>query len=139
MKAVVIDASVIASWLFPNQADEKTDALLFKTKAEEISLVAPILLKYEFINITLRNVRHKGLSDAHAKKTLSYFKALNITFDTQNADFDIDPLFSLARKHGLTSYDTTYLDVALRWNIPIATRDSGIAKAAQAAKVKLAF
>lgn len=51
---------------------------------------------------------------------------------------DIDPsnridllrLPYLGRKHGLTTYDAAYLHLALRENLPLATADAALKKAA---------
>jgi len=43
----------------------------------------------------------------------------------------------LARRHNLTAYDATYLDVALRRSLPLATRDRDLAAAAREAGVPL--
>ena len=42
----------------------------------------------------------------------------------------IDRLLSLCRTHDLTSYDATYLELAIRRNLPLATLDSDLRKAA---------
>jgi len=42
---------------------------------------------------------------------------------------------NLARQHGLTEYDATYLELALREGLPLATLDSKLEAAATAAGV----
>jgi predicted nucleic acid-binding protein len=42
----------------------------------------------------------------------------------------------LARRHGLSSYDASYLELALRNGLPLATLDERLGKAARAAGVK---
>jgi len=39
----------------------------------------------------------------------------------------------LMDQHGLTAYDASYLELAVRHNLPIATSDKALSKAAQAA------
>ena len=46
-------------------------------------------------------------------------------------------LESLARKHNLAVYDIAYLDLALRENLPLATSDQELIKAARAEGVAL--
>ena len=41
----------------------------------------------------------------------------------------------LMLKHGLTSYDATYLELAFRLGVPLATQDHGLIKAAKALRV----
>ena len=40
-------------------------------------------------------------------------------------------ILDLARAERLTSYDAAYLDLALRQNLPLATRDGDLAAAAR--------
>jgi len=42
-----------------------------------------------------------------------------------------------AEQHKLTAYDATYLELALRRGLPLATRDKPLAAAAQKAGVEL--
>jgi predicted nucleic acid-binding protein len=44
---------------------------------------------------------------------------------------------ALAGKHGLTSYDAAYLELALRRGLPLATRDRELRKAARSERVPL--
>jgi predicted nucleic acid-binding protein len=44
-------------------------------------------------------------------------------------------LLSLALRFGLTSYDAAYLELALRLQLPVATRDAELAEAAWASGI----
>lgn len=44
---------------------------------------------------------------------------------------NFDNVFELAVKHGLTFYDATYLELALRLDLPLATLDNARARAAE--------
>jgi predicted nucleic acid-binding protein len=46
-------------------------------------------------------------------------------------------LLPVARKYGLTSYGASYLHLAMRHGIPLATRDEKLKAAAKKAKVAL--
>lgn len=46
-------------------------------------------------------------------------------------------LGELAARHGLTSYDAAYLDLAVRLQLPLATQDDALSKAAAATGVTL--
>jgi predicted nucleic acid-binding protein len=46
-------------------------------------------------------------------------------------------ILALARETGLSSYDASYLDLAMRRSIPIATLDKGLRKAARRCQVML--
>ncbi|MGO9083799.1 MAG: type II toxin-antitoxin system VapC family toxin [Candidatus Sulfotelmatobacter sp.] len=42
---------------------------------------------------------------------------------------------AFAQKHGLTNYDAAYLALAMRFNLPLATTDADLRRAAAAAGV----
>ena len=48
-----------------------------------------------------------------------------------------DAVITLARRHTLTVYDASYLELAMRENVPLATLDKKLAAAAEAEGVPL--
>jgi predicted nucleic acid-binding protein len=44
-------------------------------------------------------------------------------------------IVSLAREHGLSTYGASYLDLAMRLDLPLATQDASLVKAAKKSKV----
>jgi predicted nucleic acid-binding protein len=55
----------------------------------------------------------------------------------QQTPSEILELPTVANAHGLTNYDAAYLALAMRFNLPLATNDSDLRKAAVAASVNL--
>jgi predicted nucleic acid-binding protein len=53
------------------------------------------------------------------------------------ADSTLMHLERIMLRHGVTSYDATYLELALRLDVPIAMQDKLIIKAAKALKVPM--
>ena len=45
-------------------------------------------------------------------------------------------ILPLARARRLTAYDATYLELAMRMGMPLATRDAALARAAKALRVR---
>ncbi|MCH8812481.1 MAG: type II toxin-antitoxin system VapC family toxin, partial [Gemmatimonadetes bacterium] len=64
---------------------------------------------------------------AEARHTLSALPMVVDAVDRRRAFEDIP---RLARAHGLTTYDASYLEVAVRLGIPLATLDQALATAA---------
>ena len=46
-------------------------------------------------------------------------------------------IFALARTHNVSSYDASYLDLAMRKGLPIATLDKNLSDAARRSNVPL--
>ncbi len=58
--------------------------------------------------------RRKRSNPTRAAKWLRYLSALPIFIDGEAASRAFHPILTLARSHGLTTYDATYLDLAQR-------------------------
>jgi predicted nucleic acid-binding protein len=49
----------------------------------------------------------------------------------------IKEIWALARKHHLSTYDASYLDLAMRKGLPIATKDKKLLAAAKRSQVPI--
>jgi predicted nucleic acid-binding protein len=127
----VIDNSVVCGWFIANQADEYTEAiaaLLCKDKA-----FAPALLQLEFVNVLKTACKKGRVPIQTAREVVDQVCALPIEFDH---DFPGSAaIMQLALRYDLTSYDAAYLELALRKQVPIATKDEALAVAAWEAGV----
>ena len=56
----------------------------------------------------------------------------------QQTPAEVLKLPSLAQTHTLTNYDAAYLAIAMQFNLPLATVDSDLRRAAAVAGVKIA-
>jgi len=126
----VIDASVALAWVHPSQATDETEALLGKLK-EGITLVLPALWFQETANALLVLQRRKKLTSDERREALASLKALNIKADFEGASLAFGRVSELADLHGLSVYDATYLELALREQLPLVTKDEGLRAAAQ--------
>jgi predicted nucleic acid-binding protein len=71
-----------------------------------------------------------------ARQILDALGLLPIDIDTSPAPGQRQ-LFELAMRHQLSSYDAAYLELALRYGMPLATQDQQLKAAAIAAGVKV--
>ena len=121
----VIDASVASSWIFDDESDPFADDVFAIVQAN-YGLV-PQHWHFEVRNALLMAERRgridEGTIDAHLNR-LS-----NLHIETDQTP-DLDATFALARRHLLTFYDALYLELALRHQIPLATLDSALDRAA---------
>jgi len=131
MPALVIDSSLAASWCFPDERSDYTNAVL-QAMSGTLEAVAPRLLAYEVRNSVLMGVRRRRIGRADALAFIESLKLLPIRL-VDPASYD--DVFSLAERHGLTVYDAAYLDVAIREGLPLASLDAALSKAALSAGV----
>jgi predicted nucleic acid-binding protein len=128
----VLDASVAASWCFPDESHKNAEFAL-RLIAHETAIV-PTLLWFELRNVLLMSERRNRLSETQTARFLKYFRELPIEVDR---DPDDGLVLSLARKHRLSVYDATYLELAQRKALPLATLDKALIKAAHVEEVRL--
>jgi|SRR5215471_16959777 len=130
--AFVLDASVAASWAFPDELDWRADLAFDQARTEEA--VVPALWWFEIRNSLIINERRKRISE---DETTIFLRELSLHPIRVDRYPDDAALLRLARTHRLSVYDAAYLELARRERIPLATLDSDLAKAARAEKVKL--
>ncbi len=131
----VIDSSVGFAWVHPNQATPETDKLLQEIEAGA-AVVVPALWFIEMANSLLVLQRRKKLTGAERKAALEILSSMNFTVDDEAARMALNKTSELAGKYGLTVYNATYLEVALRRNLPLASRDSALMGAAKRCGVR---
>ena len=127
----VLDNSVLCGWFLAHQATPYSDAVA-RLLAER-DAHAPWLLPLEFTNVLRTACRRGSLSVVAAREIVDQLALLPIRIDP--APPTPATLLSLAVRFQLTSCDAAYLELALRRQLPIATRDDELAEAAWAAGV----
>ena len=135
MSAWVIDSSVGFAWVHPNQTTPQTETLLREVE-EGATLVVPGLWFLEIANSLLVLQRRKKLSQQERRAALQILSAFNFTVDDEADRAAFDKTSELADQHRLTIYDAVYLEIALRRNLPLASRDSALIAAAKKCGVK---
>jgi predicted nucleic acid-binding protein len=85
-------------------------------------------------NTLIVNERRKRLTEARTQSFLVQLAELSVATDTSPNEATV---LSLARRRALTFYDAAYLELAQRRQIPLATLDGALARAARAEGVSL--
>jgi predicted nucleic acid-binding protein len=131
----VLDNSVTMRWCFQNAAHPYADGIL-QTLAAGAAFV-PILWRYE-VSAVLAKSQKDGILTAHrADAFLATLHKLNITVDHESSDHILTDVHRLAVAYRLTSYDASYLELALRKKLPLATLDDELISASKASGVAL--
>jgi predicted nucleic acid-binding protein len=127
----VLDNSVLFGWFLANQADSTTEAIA--SRLVESQAWAPPLLQLEWINVLRSCCRRGRITLPEAREIIDRVAALPIRIDTTVPS--PPALLALSLRHNLSSYDAADLDLALRLQMPIATRDHDLIEVAWAAGV----
>lgn len=123
----VLDNSVYIAGLFDDEKHPLSLTLIHLLVAGEEEAIVPPIFRYEACNAVLASFRRKRISTAAKKDYLDAIAALPIHIDPMA---DVTPVFRLASKHDLSMYDASYLELALREDVPLATFDKALIRAA---------
>ncbi len=124
----VLDATVALSWAFAGEGGDYVDDVLATLDAFEaqVASVWPV----EVSNGLAAAERLGRLEPADTATFLSLLMALPIQVDPGEAKRTFDAVHRLARTHDIPSSDASYLDLALRLGVPLATLDARLRNAA---------
>ena len=132
--AFVLDCSVAISWVFPDEASEATrrlrDALI------DDRAIVPSLWPTEVGSVLVAATRRGRIGRHEWPVILAHLEALPIEIEPVSASRLWGTTLALADEHDLSIYDATYLELALRLGLPLATLDRALGYAAQAAGVE---
>jgi predicted nucleic acid-binding protein len=121
--AFVVDASVSAAWLLPDEATPDTEAALQATATHDVWV--PALWLLEICNLLLSAQRRKRITAEKRQELAAAAAALHLRVDREPVP--MARLDEIAARHGLSAYDAAYLELALRRGLPLATRDKELA------------
>lgn len=130
---IIVDASVAVAWIVASQRSQASDELLKRAKTEQF--VAPGLFAHEARNAVLMLERRGRLTSVQADvaiaTTVDAFIELEATPDSAMLGLTLD----IARTEALTIYDAAYLELALRRNATLASRDADLLAAGKRRQV----
>ena len=129
----VLDCSVAMAWVFPDEASEAT-ARLRDSLIDDRAFV-PSLWPVEVGSVLLAAAR-RGCVDADEwPRICTSLEALPIEVEAVSLSRVWGSALALADRYNLSVYDATYLELALRMRLPLATLDRALAAAAKTAGV----
>ncbi len=128
----VLDASIAACWAFDDEEHPVAALALERIRTDEA--VAPALWWFEVRNTLIVSERRNRLTEANTTTFLRELSRVGVMIDRSP---DETAILSLARHHRLTVYDASYLELAQRETLPLATLDADLRKAATALGVGL--
>ncbi|MBN2495003.1 MAG: type II toxin-antitoxin system VapC family toxin [Deltaproteobacteria bacterium] len=124
----VVDNSVVMGWCFEDESSEYADAVLDRlTKSEAI---VPGIWPLEVVNVLLLAERRGRISRSGAMRFIELLRSLPIVVEQEPPGRVFSEIRSLAREAEITAYDASYLDLALRDGLPVASLDKAMRRAA---------
>lgn len=135
MTGIVVDASVALAWCFPDEASQYAEAVLIALEGR--SIFVPAIWPLEITNAIVVAERRKRISLPEIRRFVELLEGLTINADSLPVARSVRNILPLAREYGLSTYDASYLEVAIRNGMALATLDAGLEKAGRKAGVEI--
>lgn len=127
----VLDNSVVSGWYLEDQATPYTEAIAGMLIDDQACV--PAVWELELANVLRTACIRQRLDAQRAQQVLRRIAALPVEVDRHPVPRS--ELLALALRFGLSSYDAAYLELALRRQLPVASKDEALRAAALAAGV----
>jgi predicted nucleic acid-binding protein len=127
----VLDASVTLPWFLQDERTAFTDSVFAALGQEEFWV--PTVWRLEFPNALLVAERKRRIDRQTRLEALDFASGLALRVDP--APIDMRSISAIAERHGLSTYDASYLELASRQGFGLVTLDRGLADAAGAAGI----
>jgi predicted nucleic acid-binding protein len=121
------------NWVLPDEDRSFAEAVM--DSVATTGAVVPALFQIEVANSLLVAVRRKRISVSYITDALDLIGQLPLRVDGEGAEYVWSTTIEIAAAYGLTVYDATYLESAIRLELPLATLDGKLAHAAKIARV----
>lgn len=124
-------------WFF---GDGKPQDLAYAGKVldlmQEAQALVPVTWGLEVANVIAKAEEKALVTEARSEAFLEMLEDVDIEADSATFAHALSDTLQLARRYKLSSYDASYLELALRLGLPLATLDDDLQKAAKKAGVK---
>lgn len=136
MKRLVVDASAaIACCLGEADGEALADAIL--TALAGGTAVVPGIWASEVANVLVMKERTAQLLPAETTMLLTYLSHLPILVDFTDLQRTFSSVTEVARERRLSVYDAHYLELAERLDVPLASLDQQLLRAARDASIAI--
>ena len=132
MAVLVLDASSALAIFMPDE-EQPLESTIGMVEAG--GAVCSATWPLEIGNMLLIAEKRRRIPPGFRKQVLDGFMRLPIALDDQTTDHAWAETLVLAERYNLTTYDATYLELALRSGLPLATLDGELRAAAICAGV----
>ena len=101
------------------------------------AVIVPAIWKLEVVNTLVVAERRKKVAPAKSTAFLRDLQKFTITVDLEGIDQVFGTVLDQARLYQRSAYDASYMELAKRRGLPLATRDQPLEKAAQELGISL--
>jgi predicted nucleic acid-binding protein len=128
--SLVLDSSATLAWIFADEASGASRRIL--ALVSRSGAIVPALWRLEIASVLTVEVRRGRITAGGRQSALDTLARLDIAIDPDTDTHVWAETLMLADRFGLTIYDATYLELAQRRTLPLATFDAKLRDAALA-------
>jgi predicted nucleic acid-binding protein len=133
----VLDNSVTMRWFF---GDGKPQELAYAGRVldalKKDSALVPVTWGLEVANVIAKAEAKTLVTEARSGAFLEMLEGIDIEVDTSTFAHALSDTLQLARRYKLSAYDASYLELALRKGVSLATLDVDLLTATKKVGVK---
>jgi predicted nucleic acid-binding protein len=133
--SLVLDASLTMCWYFEDESTPAADAIL--DQVSKTGALVPGLWRLEVANAFQSALRRGRITTSYRDDSLVELGKLPIKIDADTDAYVGTTTLRLAERFGLAIYDATYLELAQRHSLALASLDMKLRDAASALNVAL--
>ena len=138
MTDFVLDNSVSMRWLLASEkASDQKYAKNVLESMMEFDALTPNLWHLEAISVLLGAEKRGEISLGEIERFISQLENLPIHVDPLTAHQAFSRTLVLSREYNISSYDASYLELAVRNGLPLSTLNKKLVKAAKKADVEI--
>ena len=127
--SLVLDASFALTWCFDEEATARTKSTLAALRSD--FAMVPAIWPLEIANGLITAERRGRVTPVVRDGFVALLQDIDIRVEPSDVALAFSELMPLARHEGLTTYDASYLELATRRSLPLATLDAAMAAAAR--------
>jgi len=138
MTDFVLDNSVAMRWLLASEkvSDQKYAEQVLESM-RHVDALTPNLWHLEAVSVLLGAEKRGEVSLGEIERFISQLENLPVHVDTLTAHQAFSRTLSLSRAYKISSYDASYLELAMREGLSLSTLDKKLIKAAKKADVEI--
>jgi predicted nucleic acid-binding protein len=122
----VLDNSIVMRWFFNDGSTkdrEYSEGVLNLIILGSNTPITPGVWPLEIANAISRAESMGQIEETRSAHFLEIIREMNIATESIAQDVSFGSILHLARVYKLSSYDASYLELAMRYSIPLATLD----------------
>lgn len=131
MKICVIDCSYFLSFIMPDEKNNDIDLAAY-------AVFVPSIFFLECMNVLKTSIKKQRITQIQYDECMWAFKDLPFTVDHfSSTQESLQTISRLSLEHNLTTYDASYIELAIRLNAKLGTHDKKIIEVCSHRKIEL--